>query len=117
MPDVQITPDAERLRALERVAAEGRAGVDELVRRAVDRLLDERAEQERPWAERLDALLARVRARVPPDATPAEIEAAVTASREEDRAERAAARRPVAVAAPAAAYTPRRPIARRGAPR
>ena len=92
-------------------------GVDALVLRAVDRLLGERAEQARPRAARLGALLTRERARGLPDATPAEVEAGVTASREEDRAGRAAARRPAAVAAPAAAYTPRRPIARRGAPR
>jgi hypothetical protein len=93
MAEAQVTLDEGRVRALERVAAEERVSVDEVLRRAVDRLLEERAELARPWEERLDALLARVRARVPPDATPAGIEADVTANWEEDRAERAAARR------------------------
>jgi hypothetical protein len=80
--------DNERLRALEQVAAEERVSLDEILRRAVDSYLRQRAANSRPWAERLDEVLACFREGAPADMTPEEIEAEITANLEEYRAER-----------------------------
>jgi hypothetical protein len=88
----QIHLEGEQVRALERLAAEEQRSVDELVRRAVDGYLAQRRRDGDDWGERFDALVARVRAHMPPDVTPEEIEADIGAAREEVRAERAARR-------------------------
>src|SRR2546422_828033 len=75
----------EQVRELERLAARERRSVDELVERAVGDYLVRRR---RDWSD-FDELAARVRARVPPETSAEEIEAEITASREEYRAERA----------------------------
>ncbi len=84
-------PD-EQVRELERLAAEQRLSVDELVQRAVGDYLARRREWP-DWGRRWDALVADIQSRMPPDVTPEEIEADITAASEEVRAERAAARR------------------------
>ncbi len=83
----------EQLRELERLAAEERRSVDELVQFAVGDYLVRRRHDWSEWGRRWDALVADVQSRMPADVTPEEIEADITAAAEEVRAERAAARR------------------------
>ena len=90
-----INLDDERVRALERVANEEHLSLSEVVRRAVDVYLDQRAQQSRPWRERLDEVIARFRADVPADMTSEQIEDEITANWNEYHAERAGARRRV----------------------
>jgi len=83
----------EQLRELERLAARERRSVDELVQFAVGDYLARRQRDWSDWGRRWDALVADIQSRIPPDVTPEEIEADITAAAEEVRAERAAARR------------------------
>ena len=79
--------------------------LDEVVREAVDAYLASLPETATPrvtepppgppsseWQAEVDAALVRIRARVPVDMTPEEIEAEITAASEEARAERIALR-------------------------
>ena len=84
--------DEEQLRALKHLAAEERQSVANLVRRAIDAYLAQRLADDAAWRERLDELVARIRSRVPADISPEEIEADVTAAREEVCQARRAAR-------------------------
>ena len=84
---IQLTD--EQVRELERLAARERRSLDELVERAVGDYLLRRRRDWSDWDRRFDELAARVRARVPPETTAEEIEAEITASREEYRAARA----------------------------
>ena len=84
--------DDARVRALERVAAEQRLSLDEVLRNAVDAYLEGCARAARPWEERFADVVGRFRAGVPADMTPDEIEAEITANWEEYRAEQATAR-------------------------
>src|SRR5260370_13767415 len=93
MHRTNVSFEDEQIRALKDLAAEERASVAELVRRAVDGYLAQRTRAARDWGERFDEVLARFRQDVPPDLTSEEIEAEITAARHEYRAERAAARR------------------------
>lgn len=94
MQRVTVDLDDEQLRALERVAAEDRQSVPDVLRRAIDSYLRQRLVDGRGREERFDALVARVRARMPADVTPEEIEATMGAARADYRAGRAAARAP-----------------------
>jgi hypothetical protein len=87
-----ISLDDDRVRALERVAAEEHVSLDEVIRRAVDVYLEQRTQDARPWAERFREVVQQFRADVPAGMTPDEIEAEITANWDEYRAERAAAR-------------------------
>ena len=78
--------DAEQVRALKHLSAEDRSSVAELVRRAVDSYIATRLSDEAGWRERLDEFLARMRARLPADLAPGEVEADISAAREEARA-------------------------------
>jgi hypothetical protein len=75
--------DEEQLRALKHLAAEQRCSVAELVRRAINQYVATQLVDETAWRERLDDFLARVRSRMPTDVPAEEIEADVTAAREE----------------------------------
>ncbi|MCC7104934.1 MAG: ribbon-helix-helix protein, CopG family, partial [Chloroflexi bacterium] len=87
-----IELDELRLRALEQFAAAERRSVEDLVRQAIDNYLAQR-ERDRPELRaRLESVVAAFREGVPPDATPEEIEAEITAARAEYRAERTARR-------------------------
>ena len=81
-----IELDDEQVLALERLAAQERRSVDELVRQAVSGYLAQHPRDWTDWNRRFDDLVARFRAGVPPDVTPEEIEADITAAREEYRA-------------------------------
>jgi hypothetical protein len=85
--------DPEQMRALKHLAAEDETSVAELVRRAVDSYLATRLANEHGWQERLDDFLARVRARLPQDLPPGEIEADITAAADEARVANRAPRR------------------------
>ena len=82
-----IELEDEQVRALESAAAEERRSVDELIRQAVDGYLARRRRDWSDWGRRFDNLVERVQAHVPPDVTPEEIEADITAARAEYRAE------------------------------
>jgi hypothetical protein len=56
-----------------------------LVRRAIDEYLAENFRDSDDWGERFDALVKRVQSRIPSGITPEQIEADITAAREEAR--------------------------------
>jgi hypothetical protein len=93
MQRTNIHLDEEQLRVLEQLAAENRQSVAEIVREAVDEYLAKRVGDGRVWRDRLDALLDRVQSRIPGDTAPDEIEADITAARDEVRRAHRAARR------------------------
>jgi hypothetical protein len=92
MHRTNIYLDAEQVRALKHLAAESQCSVAELVRRAVDDYLARAFRGEKDWGERFDELVARIQRRMPADVTPEEIEADITAAREEVRERRRSAR-------------------------
>ncbi len=93
MQRTNIYLDSEQVRALKHLAAEERCSVAELVRRAVDSYIATHHADQTAWRERLDEFLARVRDRLPTDIPPEEIEADITAAREEVRRTHSAAGR------------------------
>ncbi len=88
-----IILDDDRVRALERVADEERLSLEEVVRRAVDAYLEQRAQDSRPRQERLNDVIARFGADVPADLSSDDIEAEITANWKEYRADQTAVRR------------------------
>jgi predicted transcriptional regulator len=92
MKRTTITLDDDQLRALEQLAATRRQTVDTLVHDAIDAYLQERVEDHAGWRDEFGRLLADVASRIPPSITPEEIEADITAAREEVRQARRAAR-------------------------
>lgn len=93
-------PEAQ-VRELEQLAAREQRSLDQVVQRALGDYLARRHQDWSDWGRRWDALVADVQARMPAGVTPEEIEAEITASFAEDRAERAADRRAEAGAADA----------------
>jgi lipase chaperone LimK len=87
-----IELDEEQVRKLEQLAARQRRSVDELVRQAVDGYLAQQQRDWSEWNEQFNDFVARVRSRIPPDISPEEIEADITAARAEYWAEQAAQR-------------------------
>src|SRR5437868_2267675 len=85
MHRTNIYLDDEQLRALKHVAAEERASVADLVRRAIDAYLAPRFSNGADWSRRFDDLVDRIQARIPAGVSPEEIEADITAAREEVR--------------------------------
>jgi hypothetical protein len=85
--------EEEQLRALKHLAAEERQSVADLVREAVDGYLAKRMADGALWRERFDTLIERVQSRIPTDIPPIEIEADVSATRDEVRRAHRAARR------------------------
>ena len=85
-----IELDPEQVKALERLAAEESRSVDELVQLAICDYLARRTCDWSAWNQRFDEFVTRVRANIPRDVTPEEIEAEITAARAEVRAEQAA---------------------------
>ncbi|HEX5416215.1 MAG TPA: CopG family transcriptional regulator [Chloroflexota bacterium] len=84
--------EAEQVRALRHLAAEERRSVAQLIRQAVDQYLVREFQDRKDWGERFDDLVARIQQRIPANVTPEEIEADITAAREEVRQERRAER-------------------------
>jgi hypothetical protein len=93
MRRTNIYLDEQRLRTLKHMAAEENRSVADIVRSAIDAYLVERRIDDPSWRERMTQLVERIQSRIPPDITPDEIEADITAAREEVRRERHAARR------------------------
>lgn len=85
MQRTNIYLDEDQLRALKHLAADEQQSVALLVRRAVDEFLARRFEERTNWGERFDALAQRIRSRVPTRLTPEQIEADITAARQEVR--------------------------------
>jgi hypothetical protein len=93
MQRTNIYLEERQLRALKHLAAEDRQSVADLVRCAVDAYLAKRLAEDAEWRERLFQLLADVQGRLPADVTPEEIEADISAARDEVRHEHIAAGR------------------------
>lgn len=93
MQRTNIYLDDDQLRMLKHLAAEERQSVADLVRQAVDAYLAQRVADDAAWREQFDQLLARVRSRIPATIPSQEIEADITAAREEVKQERRVARR------------------------
>jgi predicted transcriptional regulator len=85
-----IKLDDEQARTLEWLAARDQRSVDELLQLAVSDYLARRGHNWSDWNRRFDAFVDQVRARVPRELSPEEIEAEITANWQEYRAERAA---------------------------
>jgi predicted transcriptional regulator len=85
-----IELDEEQARELEQLAARQRRTVDALVRQAVDGYLAQRQREEAARRADFEAVVASFREGVPPDMSPEEIEAEISAAWSEYRAERAA---------------------------
>lgn len=92
MQRTNIYLEERQLRALKHIAAEERQSVADLVRCAVDAYLAKRLAEDAEWRNRLFQLLEDVQSRMPADVTPEEIEADITAARNEVRQEHRAAR-------------------------
>ena len=94
MPRVTIYFDDDKLSRLKHLAAEQRQSVADLVREAVDAYLAKRLADQADWRARFDQLFERVQSRIPATIPPEEIEADISAAREDvRRAHRRAARR------------------------
>jgi predicted transcriptional regulator len=93
MHRTNIYLEEEQLRALKHLAAEERQSVANLVREAVDDYLARRMADEALWRERFQTLIESVRSRIPAEVPPAEIEADISAARDEVRRAHRAARR------------------------
>jgi len=81
-----------QLHELEQLASKNRRSVDELVQLAVGDYLARRGDHSE-WAKRLDQAVTQIRAAMPDDLTPDDIEADITAAWQEHRADRATRRR------------------------
>lgn len=88
MQRTNVYLDEEQLRLLKHLAAEERTSVATLVRQAVDTYLADRLADDEMWNARLAGLLDRVRSRVPADVSPDDIEADITAARQDYRSAR-----------------------------
>ena len=85
MQRTNIYLDEEQIRALKYLAVEEDKSLADLVREAVDRLLAERGAARTDWPARLDALLQRMRQRLPQEVGPAEVERDITRASDEAR--------------------------------
>jgi hypothetical protein len=95
LPVEQLTLELEEhdLRALKRAAANEGATIEEVAQRAIHEYLATRVAPDPEWQRRFDEIIARIQSRIPPEITPEEIEADVSAARAEVReAQRASGR-------------------------
>lgn len=83
----------DQLNALKVVAATRGSSFATVVRDAVDAYLRDQLVDDLVWRTELEALIDRVRSRIDPAITPEEIEADITAAREEVRQMHRASRR------------------------
>jgi hypothetical protein len=107
MKRTNIYLDEDQLRLLRHLAVEQDRSFTAIVREALDDYLDRRGLSTAPrlqaprletpnaaWRARLDDVLERLRAHIPSDLSPEEIESEIRAARQEVRQERAARPRP-----------------------
>lgn len=92
MQRTNIYLDEDQLKALKHLAVEEQQSVALLVRRAVDEFLTRQFAERTDWGDRFDALVQRIRSRVPARLTPEQIEADITAARQEVRQSHRSAR-------------------------
>lgn len=92
MQRTNVYLEDKKLEALRDLAARQRRTLSDVLRQAVDAYLGQNSAADKAWEERLDRLLERVRSRLPQDASPDEIEADITAARQEVRRAHRAAR-------------------------
>lgn len=85
MQRTNIYLDEDQLRALKHLAVEEQQSVALLVRRAVDEFLSRQFAERTDWGDRFDALVQRIRSRVPTGLTADVIEMDITAARDEVR--------------------------------
>jgi predicted DNA-binding ribbon-helix-helix protein len=90
MQHADVALEDAQYQTLQRIAREDGVSVSDLVQRVIEEYLEQRR---RAALAKLDAAVAELRAHLPTDLTPEEIEAEITAAREEVREERRAARR------------------------
>jgi hypothetical protein len=90
MARVDVAVPDQVLHALEKIAAKEGKPVDEVVTLAIDNYLATHADPDPEWRARFEQVIAQIRRGVPADLSPEEIEADVTAVREELRRERRA---------------------------
>jgi hypothetical protein len=81
------------LRALMRAAANEGVTIEEIAQRAIHDYLTTRSTPDPEWQRRFDAVIARIQSRIPPEITPDEIEADISAARAEVREARRASGR------------------------
>jgi predicted transcriptional regulator len=92
MRRTNIYLDDHQLDALRLLAAADRQSVAMLVREAVDGYIQRRLADDAAWRDQLMTTIERIRAQIPLSLTSAEIEADITAARDEVREQRRAAR-------------------------
>jgi predicted transcriptional regulator len=92
MNQTTVVLDDDQVRALEHLAAARQQSIETLVRDAIDAYLRVRETDDVRWRGEFGRLLADIAARIPPEITPEEIEADITAAREEVRQARRASR-------------------------
>jgi Arc/MetJ-type ribon-helix-helix transcriptional regulator len=89
MRRTNIYLDDDQLAFLRNMAAQEQSTVAELVRQAVDSWLAEKLPQRDRWGEQLDSVVARLRSRLPTGVPEDEIEADITAAKDEVKTARA----------------------------
>jgi predicted DNA-binding ribbon-helix-helix protein len=90
MQHADVALEDAQYQALQRLAREDGVSVSDLVQRVIEEYLEQRR---RAALAKLDAAVAELRAHLPSDITAEEIEAEITAARNEVREERRTARR------------------------
>jgi hypothetical protein len=90
MACVRVAVPDQVMQALERVAAKEGKQVEEVVQLAIHNFLATHADPDPEWRTRFEQVIAQIRRGVPAGLSPEEIEADVTAAREELRRERRA---------------------------
>lgn len=90
--EIMVSLDDNLMRRLEHLAAAQGRSVETLARSAVRQYVARQDADEAAWRERLAALIAQIHQNLPADILPAEVDADVTAAREEVRQARRAAR-------------------------
>jgi hypothetical protein len=92
MGQLKLALSDHDLRALERAAASEGTTIQDVAQRAIHDYLVTHVAPDPDWRARFERLIAEIRSGIPDDISPEEIEADVTAVREERRRERLARR-------------------------
>lgn len=92
MGQLKIVLSDHDLRALERAAASEGSTIQDVAQRAIRDYLVAHVAPDPEWRARFERVIAEIRSGIPDDISPEEIEADVTAVREERRRERLARR-------------------------
>jgi hypothetical protein len=90
MGQLKLVPSDHDLRALERAAAGEGTTIQDVAQRAIHDYLVAHVAPDPEWQRQFEEVIAQIQSRIPPEITPEEIEADITAVREERRRERLA---------------------------